>query len=150
MVRGKGTSGKQYLSQSELEALQDEKRELQVALNEIKGGTGVGTAGSAVDISKIERDIKRVDEVIEQGKAPEARGRAKDDLVEEERELELAIAAGMPTVHEMRKPAANPGAVRKHMQWGERNFSNIKRYVEIQKILRPLEPKSIENLRRER
>ena len=150
MVRGQHKATKQYLSQSEVEAMQEEKRELNVALAEVEQGAGAGTQGSGVDVSKIKREIKRVDDVIEAGKAPIARGIEKDRLAKEEAELEEKIALGMPTVWEMRKPSQNPGAVRKHMQWGERNFQNIKRYVEIQKILRPLEPKSIEVLRKER
>ena len=143
-------AAKQYLSNSEVESLTDEKRELEVALNELKSGAGAGSAGAQVDVAKIERDIKRIDNAIEEGRAPVARGIEKDRLAAEERELEDELRQGMPTQWEMRKPSLNPGAVRKHMQWGERNFARIKRYVEIQKILRPHEPRSIENLRKEK
>jgi len=148
MVRGKGKS--QYLSQSELESLKEEKKELEIALTEVKEGAGVGTSGSQVDISRIKRDMARLDAAVEAGTAPKPRAIEKDRLVAEEKELEESIAQGMPTQYEMRKPSLNPGAVRKHMEWSNRNQRDIQRYVEIQRILRPHEPKSIENLRREK
>ena len=148
MVRGKGKS--QYLSQSELESLKEEKKELANALAEVQEGAGIGTAGSQIDLSRLKRDMGRLDAAIEAGTAPTPRAVEKDRLVKEEQELEEAIAQGMPTQYEMRKPSLNPGAVRKHMEWGVRNQKDIQRYVEIQRILRPHEPKSIENLRREK
>jgi hypothetical protein len=130
--------------------LKEEKKELESALKEIEGGTGVGTAGSQVDVGKIKREIARIDMVIGDGTAPKPKASEQDQLVREEKELEDQIAEGMPTRDEMRHPARNPGAVRKHMEWGNRNQAKIQRYVAIQRILRPRDPKSIENLRKDK
>jgi hypothetical protein len=138
------------LSQSELSSLKDERNELNVALNEVQGGAGAGTAASQIDTSRLKREISRIDSIIDEKTAPSPRAIEKDRLVKEEKELEEAIAEGMPTRFEMRRPSENPGAVRKHIQWGERNVLNIRRYVEIQKILRPHDPKSIEVLRKDK
>lgn len=150
MVRGQNKQKKEYLSASEIESLQGEKRELESTLKEIEGGSGVGTQGGQIDVGKIKQQIKYIDNVLNECVAPSVKGITKDRLVEEEKELEEQIAVGMPTFEEMRHPAKNPGAVRKHMEWGNRNQRKIHRYIEIQRILRPNEPKSIENLRKEK
>lgn len=152
MVRGKGTTKEvPYVSASEIETITDEKRELESVLREIEGGTGIGNQGSSVDVNRIKRELAHLNSVLDAAKNPEKiSGKSKDLLADEERELEEELKAGMPTQWEMRKPSLNPGAVKKHIRWGERNFANIQRYVEIQRKLRPDEPKSIENLRRER
>ena len=146
MTRAKAKAKpKEYLSQSERAGLEDEKREVEVALKQAESyGEG------KVDTSSLRAEVKRLDDAIEERTAPVARGMQKDKLAVEEKELEDKIAAGMPTWFEMRKPSMNPGAVRKHMQWCDRNQANIERYRVIQKILRPMEPKSIENLRKEK
>jgi hypothetical protein len=133
-----------------LGALKEEKQELDQALREVKEGAGAGTAGANIDVSRISREIKRIDSAIGSGTAPTPRAVEKDRLVKQERELEERIADGMPTQYEMRRPSMNPGAVRKHMEWNNRNREAIQEYVAIQRILRPMEPKSIENLRREK
>lgn len=146
-----------YLSQSELASLKDEKQELSVALREVEGGAGQGT-GADVDVGRIQKEIKRIDHVIAEGTAPTPRAVEKDRLVKEEEELEGLLAEGMPTRFEMNHPSKNPGAVRKHMAWCDRNNlrsdrwpkGRIYRYIEIQKLLRPFEPKSVENLRKDR
>jgi hypothetical protein len=56
----------------------------------------------------------------------------------------------MPTRDEMRFPAKNPGAVRKHMAWSTKNAQRIERYRYIQRVLNPDDPRSVENLRREK
>lgn len=150
MVRGQQQRKAEYLSPSQIDSIREEKQDLENVLKEVSDGAGIGSSGSQVDVGKIKRDIARLNDVIDSGTAPEARGANKDRLAAEEKELERALMEGMPTQWEMRKPSLNPGAVKKHIRWGERNFSNIKRYVEIQRMLRPDEPKSIENLRKER
>jgi len=147
MVRGQGTKKKQeYLSPSEIQHLQEEKRELESNIKEIESGVG----GGQVNVAALQGQIKSLNNAIEERTAPKPTIITKDRLAAEEKELESAIAEGMPTRDEMRRPTRNPGAVRKHMQWGERNQQRIERYVEIQRILRPLEPKSIDVLRKEK
>lgn len=138
------------MSQSEQIALKEERNELNVALKEVEEGAGQGTAGSQVDTGRIKREISRIDSILEQSVAPSVRSSEKDRLEKEEAELERIIAEGMPTQYEMRQPSKNPGAVAKHIAWSNRNQQNITRYVQIQKLLRPGEFKSIENLRKEK
>jgi hypothetical protein len=152
MVRGQGTVKAalpvgRYLSNSEIDSINEEKQEMLQVLKEIESGA---QSGQQIDAGKIKREIAHLDDVIRVGSAPEASGKEKDRLAKEQEELESTLRAGMPTVDEMRHPARNPGAVKKHMRWGERNFANIQRYVAIQKVLNPDEPKSIENLRKEK
>ena len=147
MTRAKAKAKpKEYLSQSEREGLEDEKREVEVTLKQVERGYGKGQ----VDTDTLKAEIKRIDNAIEERTPPSPRGLQKDKLAAEEKELEDKIAEGMPTWYEMHQPTKNPGAVRKHMQWCERNQENIERYRLIQKILRPMEPKSIEVLRKEK
>jgi hypothetical protein len=126
--------------------LQDEKRELEATLREVEGGAGDGR----VNVGAIKGEIQSLDTAIHERTAPKTTIITRDRLVIEEKELEKAIAEGMPTQDEMRRPSRNPGAVRKHLAWNERNLQRIERYVEIQRTLRPLEPKSIEVLRKEK
>ena len=139
---------KKLLSQHEIEGLKDEKHELETSLKEVES-YGKGTAAEQVDTGKMKSDIKRIEDSIEYGTAKSPRGHQKDALIKEEAELEVTIAQGMPSWYEMHQPAKNPGAVRKHMAWSDRNKINIGRYKQLQRILRPLEPKSIEVLRKE-
>lgn len=154
MVRGKGTGvatpPKELLSQTEIATLNDEKRDLQSTLNELKEADGSSRAGS-VDTIAIQGKIKHIDRAIEDRVVHDImRGAKKDSIIREERDIEDRLVIGMPTAYEMDHPSRCPGAVRKHMAWNARNDALIRRYVEIQKILRPLEPKSIESLRKEK
>ena len=143
MTRGKK---KEYLSPTEVQSLQEEKRELEATVREIESGAGDGR----IDVSGIRKEISKLDNAIGDRTPDKVYGVQKDKLAKEERELEAAIADGMPTRDEMARPTKNPGAVRKHMEWCKRNKGTIDRYVQIQRQLRPMEPKSIEVLRREK
>lgn len=149
-MRGQNNNKKEFLSQSELDSLLDEKKELEVSLREVESGTGSGTRGSETDVSRIKAQIKRIEMAIEERTPNNVRGAEKDKLALEEKELEKLIAEGMPTQYEMHHPAKCPGAVRKHLAWNARNKERIERYVRIQRILRPMEPNSIESLRKEK
>lgn len=137
---------KEYLSLSEVQNLQDEKRELEATVREIEGGAGDGR----VDAVRIKQEIRMLETAIGDRTPEKVSGPQKDRLCSEEKDLEKVIATGMPTRYEMARPTKNPGAVRKHMEWCKRNQASIERYVEIQRKIRPMEPKSIEVLRREK
>lgn len=137
------------MSQSEREAIQSERRELEDTLNELEG-YGKGTQAEQIDAHRIKSEIQRLDNAVSARTPKEVRGVQKDKLMAEEKEIEDALKVGMPTWFEMRKPSMNPGAVRKHMNWLVRNNPRIERYREIQRILRPMNPKSIESLREEK
>ena len=153
MVRGKGTTAapkvKEYLAPSAVQDLRDEQKEINSVIREVESGAGAGTRG-AVEVSALKRQSQAIDRTIEERTAPTARGIQKDKLLAEEKELEDQLSLGMPTRYEMAQPTKNPGAVRKHMEWDKRNAHLIRRYVEIQRILRPMEPKSIEVLRKDK
>jgi len=152
MVRSKKAvrrKPKEYLSPSERQSLEGEKRELETTISEMDG-SGKGTPAEQIDVGRLQGEIKRLDVAIQERTPAEARGIQKDKYIKEEKVLEETIGTGMPTWHEMRKPSMNPGAVRKHMNWCDRNQANIERYRELQRILRPMDPKSIENLRKEK
>lgn len=159
MVRGTGraapaqdapiTKSGEMLSQTEVNNLLDDKRELESTIKEIQDSGGSTRAG-AVDIATIQRKIRNIDNAIADRMPEEVGGVRKDSLIREERAIEDALTDGMPTRYEMDHPARCPGAVRKHLAWLNRNNPKITRYVQIQKILRPEEPKSVEALRREK
>ena len=134
------------MSPSEVQSLQDEKRELEATEREIQEGAGDGR----IDASRIRKEISRIDNAIGERTPERVSGTRETSLKKEEESLELKIAEGMPTRDEMMRPTKNPGAVRKHIEWCKRNQASIERYVQIQRTLRPLEPKSIEVLRREK
>jgi len=126
--------------------LQDEKRELETTVREVESGAGDGR----INVAALKGEIQSLDNAIHERTAPRTTSTTRDKLHNEEKELEKVIANGMPTQDEMRRPSRNPGAVRKHMEWCKRNQEHIERYVEIQRNLRPHEPKSIEVLRKEK
>jgi hypothetical protein len=148
MVRGKGTM-KEILSTTEKESLLDQKRELQDTLKETQS-YGKGTAAEQLDQQAIQKQIDRIDTVIADRQPPKLRGSEKDELAKEIEQLEESMREGMPTRDEMRFPARNPGAVRKHMLWNQRHAKNIERYRYLQRLINPEAPRSVENLRREK
>lgn len=151
MVRGRGKAvpQKEVLSVSERASLEQEKRDLE-ALKKEKTSMGTGTSADKVDIVNIEKQIRHIDEAIHSRTAPKLTGIQKDSLVKEEEMLVRELQENLPTRDEMDHPSKNPGAIRKHMRWLERNKGNIKRFRYIQRVLRPDDPRSYENLRREK
>lgn len=148
MVRGSGKT-KELLTPSEKEGLLDQKRELQDTLKETQQ-YGKGTSAEQLDQAALQRQINRIDTVIAEREPPKLRGVQKDDLAKEAQKIEEELMDGMPTREEMRFPARNPGAVRKHMNWLNRNNPKIERYRYIQRLINPDAPRSVENLRREK
>jgi len=147
---------KALLSQTEIAGLKDVKNDLEHTLKEAKG-FGSGTAGEQMDTNKIQAEIRHYDNEIAAGSAGRVTAKTKDSMHREEKELEEHFKRGLPTRDEMRHPGHNPGAVRKHMTWLNNNekaapgrTSNVERYREIQRTLRPGEEKSIENLRKDK
>lgn len=148
MVRAK-TKAKpkqEYLSPSERQGLEEEKRDLENTLTESQNYGGEGQ----IDTARIQGEIRRLDTEIGSRTPAEARGQQKDKLIKEEKELEDQYSQGLPTWYEMHNPTKNPGAVRKHMDHSDRNKELVKRYRELQRILRPTAPKSLEALRKEK
>ena len=147
MVRAKGH--KEILSPAEKQTLMEEKRELEQVRNERKE-YGIGTSAEAMDTAKIDSQIKRLDQTLADGEAPKVRSVDKDKIIKELADLERDLQVGLPTRDEMRKPGDNPGAVRKHMGWVERNMKTIERYRYLQRLINPYDPKSVESLRKEK
>ncbi|MDP2941987.1 MAG: hypothetical protein Q8O36_00515 [Candidatus Omnitrophota bacterium] len=149
MTRGKG---KQILSPSEREGLEEEKRELEVALKDAESGEyGKGTSAS-VDTAALKRQIARIEQALDDGKAPKVSDRTRDELVKEAEELKERIIQGMPTKYEMDHPAMCPGAVRKHLNWDKRTQKDKARYKQIMNILEPEDPTAadLEKFRKEK
>lgn len=149
MVRGKGIQTRELLTPAERESLMGERRELEDALKD-KKGYGIGTQAEQIDEAKLQQQIRRIDLAIANREPPKLTGTDRDKMSKEVDELQGALEAGLPTRDEMDHPAKNPGAVRKHMRWLERNAANIERWRYIQRVLNPDDPKSIENLRKEK
>ena len=148
MVRGKGKM-KELLSESEKEALLNEKQELQATIKE-RSQYGIGTAAEQIDQSIIKKQIDKIDQAIADREPPKLRAVDKNAMAKEAEEIEAELREGMPTKNEMDHPGSNPGAVRKHMNWDARNRDKIERYRYIQRCLNPEDPRSVENLRKEK
>jgi hypothetical protein len=140
------TQTQEILSQSEKQGLLEEKQELEGNLREAEQ-FGSGTAAEQLDKSNLKRQIKRIDDAIEERSVSSPRGKSKDSLINEASELAEALKEGLPTRYEMDHPAKCPGAVRKHMGWLDRNDERIKRWRYVQRVLNPDAPRSIEELR---
>lgn len=149
MVRSQGSKPQGPLSQTELQGLNQEKRDLEDALKQTEE-FGTGTAGSQIDKNALKKQIAGLTSVIDAGTPRELIDAERAALVKEEKEIENQLKVGMPTKYEMRRPSENPGAVRKHLTWNGMNTQKIERYRIIQRLLRPFDPKSIETLRKEK
>ena len=142
---------KEFLSPSERQGLEDDKREVESQLKELdQEGYGAGGPGSQIDRSKLSNEIKRIDTAIQERTPGKLRGIEKDKLYKREQEIEEQLMEGMPSWYAMRNPTKNPGVVRRHMEWLRVNDAIIQEYRTIQRQLRPFDPKSYEELRKER
>lgn len=151
MVRGKGnTATREILTPEEKQGLLDEKRELEGQLANKQNRVGVGTIADNIDEGAIKRQIAKIDNAIAEREPPKLKGVEKDAMAKEAEDLERELAEGIPTRDEMNHPAKNPQAVRKHLRWLENNKHRIERYRFIQRSLNPHDPKSIEQLRRDK
>lgn len=137
------------LTPAEKESLLDQKAELEDTLKQIQQ-FGVGTAASQIDVTSIERQIKWLEATMDYGALPEIKGKHKDDLIKEADQIEEILKVDMPCREEMRHPARYPGAVRKHLNWNKKNHGRIERYRQIQRLINPEAPKSVEELRRDK
>ena len=146
MVRSKGTE--KVLSITEIQNIKDEKRDLQIALNEAEGA-GTGTQAEQIDKAAIKNQIRRYDQVLEENAMHSVSGSKKDAMVKREKELEGLFREGLPSKYEMDHPSKCPGAVRKHQTWSAKTKAFIHEWRNIQRTLRPGEERSIEQLRKD-
>jgi hypothetical protein len=147
MVRAKGHG--EILSPAEKQDLREQKRELEESLKE-RQSYGAGTSAEQLDTGKIQQQINRIDKAISDREPKKITGIEMDKLVKEAVELEEKLKEALPTRDEMDHPSKNPGAVRKHMRWLDRNQVNIERWRYIQRTINPYDPRSVENLRKEK
>ncbi len=149
MTRGKG---KQILTPSEREGLQDEKRELETALRDAESGEyGKGTT-AAVDTAALRKQIARIGQALKDGTPPKLTLQERDDLTKEAKMLLERILQGMPTRLEMDHPARCPGAIHKHLNWDKRTQADKIRYRKIMQLLEPEDPTAwdLEKFRKEK
>jgi hypothetical protein len=137
------------LSKTEREGLDDQKKDLEGQLKELDE-FGRGTPAAQMDKATIQKQINRIDRVIEQHEPPKISGSRKDELDKECQDIRGVLVQGMPTKYEMDHPAKCPGAVRKHLNWLKRNTKLIERHRTIQRLINPDEPLSVEDLRKEK
>jgi hypothetical protein len=148
MVRPKAKAV-EYLSNTERDVLDEQKKDFETQLKDIKE-FGAGTPAAQMDASAIQKQIKRIDKVIEEREAPKVSGSRKDELYKECEKIREILVQGMPTKYEMDHPAKCPGAVRKHLNWLRKNTTLIERHRTIQRLINPDEPMSVEDLRKEK
>lgn len=148
MVRPKAKAV-EFLSRTERDVLDEQKKDLETQLKDIKE-FGAGTPASQMDAGAIQKQIKRIDRVIEEREPPKVSGSRKDELYKECEKIREILVQGMPTKYEMDHPAKCPGAVRKHLNWLRKNTQLIERHRTIQRLINPDEPLSVEDLRKEK
>jgi hypothetical protein len=152
MVRGKTKTKKveRSLSHGELQDVRGLKQDAEATLRHIEENPGTARS-ETVNKAGLKKQIDYYDQVIHDGmpKTPRS-GVQKDALAKEAKELAEKMKEGMPTRAEMDHPSKNPGAIRKHIQWAQRNDDNVRRYREIMRRLDPQDPTSsdVERLRR--
>lgn len=150
MVRSKSSSPREILSPSEVSGLRDEQREIDSAIREAREAGGSSRAGS-IDVNKLKNKSAYLERAIQERSVQEPKGKEKDRLFKEENELADKLSVGMPTTYEMDRPAKNPGAVDKHLNWLKKNDALIQRWADIQRSKGPNEEKRyLDSLRRER
>ena len=136
----------EILSPAGKAALLDEKHDLEDTLREAET-YGTGTAAEQLDKDGLRRQIRSIDNTVEALSPGQVRGKTRDSLIREIKNLAEHLKKGLPTKYEMDHPAKCPGAVRKHMGWDARNKDAIKRWRYLQNIINPEAPESIEELR---
>lgn len=153
MVRGKGKTEPQVLSESELQTLRDERKEVRETLDALEGkGTekyGDGTPAQGIDRAALNRQDQRLRDAIDRGSPRKVSGLDKDRMVKESEDIENCLKEGMPSYDEMQNPRKHVGADRKELNWQRKNVHNVIRWREIQRTLRPGDPTAgnIERLR---
>ena len=152
MVRSKGTRPpRRTMTIGERQDIAGMKAE---AVATLKHATEhqVGGQGEMLDKGRIQQEINRYDTILKDGAPKQVRGTNKDNLIAEARGLEEKMQKNMPTLDEMNHPEKNPGAVQKHIKWGERNKENVSRFKEIMRTVEPDDPTAtnIDKLRREK
>lgn len=150
MVRGKGIRPS-TLSVSEIQGLQEERREIQESLKETEGKDryGAGTRAEGMDRAALQRQDAKLRDAIQAGSPGKISGSQKDKMHEEVQRLEEEIKHNMPTRAEMEDPRHHPGAERKHLGWERKNIHNILKWKDLKRQLNPGDPtcSSVENLR---
>lgn len=142
---------KRPLSLSELQTIQEEKTSAEQILKDANTDAGVGTAAEgAINKFEIKSQIDVLQRLLDTSTPATLTDTQKDALAKREKWLEDKLKLGIPTRYEMDKPHKCPGAVRKHMSWLDRNNRMIEEYRDIQRLLRPGEEKSVEQLRKDR
>jgi len=158
MTRGKGTMKvnpvtglDRSLTLGERQDIVGQKAEAEASLRYAEENQ-VGGAGGAIDKNKLKAEINRYDAILHEGTPARISGMKKDALIKEAEGLANEMRKNMPTQDEMDHPSKNPGAVQKHIKWGDRNVQNIKRYKEIMRQVEPDDPTNtnIDRLRREK
>lgn len=144
MTRGKGkinpvTGLDRSMTMGELQDIKGQKAEAEASLKYATENV-VGGAGGAIDKNKLKAEISRYDAILNAGAVPKVSGVKKDDLAKEAKRLAEEMQVNMPTQDEMDHPAKNPGAVQKHLKWGERNIDRIQQYKQIMRLLEPDDP----------
>ena len=136
------------LNESEISTLRDEQREIDNTIKEVSEPGGY----RSIDVNKLKEKSNHIQREIERRTPVILKGNAKDKLIMEERNLADKLAIGIPTHYEMDRPAKNPGAVDKNLNWNKRNAANIQRWVEIQnaKVAMGEERTYIDSMRREK
>ena len=150
-LKTKKEQEKRPLSLSELQAIEDEKQSLETNLKDAGTDAGTGTqAEGRVNKFEIKSQIDVLQRLLDKSTPQTLTGMQRDALVKREKYLETTLKQGIPTRWEMDMPHKCPGAVRKHMNWLDRNNRLIEEYRDIQRLINPGAEKSVEQLRKDR
>jgi len=139
MVRSKK---KEVLSAAQIRDLMGEKAEIESHIKILEEeNAGEGTRGkAAIDIGRMRREVRFLEQAIKDGTPPRITGQKKDELKKEADKLAEEIRKNMPSFSEMRDPARYPGAIQKNIMWEKAQQANVLKWKQIQRILEPQNP----------
>ena len=130
---------------TEIQGLRQEIAEKEAMLAESKNDMDVNRNHLLHDESKIRRDIARKKEYLAKDEDAIAKGRKKDSIAKEIRELEERIVSDRPTTDEMNVSLGtmeSARAVRKNMEFHQKHGRTIERIQVLRKLLEPDDPSS--------
>lgn len=142
------------LTPADRERFEEKRGDLEDQLRIIKSGES--QAAESLSRSVVERDLAKTSKLLEQDEEAIARGREKDKIAREAKELEAELREAMPSHNDMWPTRLgtmeSERAVQRQMAFESKYGEKARRWQNLQRRLEPEDPfaSSLERIRRER
>ena len=123
---------KRYLTKNERDEREDKVLQLK---SQLRQPTWVNDALGGNAPQLLVRNIRSIEDDLEENAPPKIESSTRDVLLMRQRELREKIKTGMLTHEEMRRNP--PGAVDRHRRWESQNKDRILEYKNICRVLEP-------------